>query len=62
MRLVGLMLCVSVMTACGDKVPESRAAKEIGNVPRQAVDRATSGVDSAIQQGADRIREEEKKQ
>ena len=51
-----------MMVACGDKVPESKAAKEVGNIPKQTIDRATTGVDSAIQQGADRIRDEEKKQ
>ena len=58
-------LCLLVMVlvaACGDKVPESKAAKDVGNIPKQTIDRATTGVDSAIQQGADRIREEEKKQ
>jgi hypothetical protein len=62
MKLVCLMMTVLLTAACGDKVPESKAAKEVGNVPKQTVDRATTGVDSAIQQGADRIREEEKKQ
>jgi hypothetical protein len=56
-------LCLLVLVAaCGDKVPESKAAKDVGNIPKQTIDRATTGVDSAIQQGADRIREEEKKQ
>ena len=62
MRLVCLMMTVLLMAACGDKVPESKAAKEVGNIPKQTIDRATTGVDSAIQQGTDRIREEEKKQ
>jgi len=62
MKLVCLMMTVLLTAACGDEVPESKAAKEVGNVPKQTVDRATTGVDSAIQQGADRIREEEKKQ
>jgi hypothetical protein len=56
------MMAVLLMAACGDKVPESKAAKEVGNAPKRAIDRATTGVDSAIQLGADRIREEEKKQ
>lgn len=62
MRLVSLMSTVLLVVACGDKVPESKAAREVGNIPKQTVDRATTGVDSAIQQGAERIREEEKKQ
>jgi hypothetical protein len=56
------LLVMVFIAACGDKVPESKAAKDVGNIPKQSIDRATTGVDSAIQQGADRIREEEKKQ
>ncbi len=57
LTLVALLL----LAACGDKVPESKAAKEIGNIPKQTIDKASAGVDAAIQQGADRTKEEEKK-
>ena len=52
-----LLLCV----ACGDKVPESKAAKDIGAIPRQAIDKTTTNVDAAIQKGVDRTKEEDKK-
>jgi len=59
-RVLSLVVWL-VVAACGDKVPESKAAKEVGNIPKQAIDRATTGVDSAIQQGAERMKEEDKK-
>ena len=52
-----LLLCV----ACGDKVPESKAAKDIGAIPKQAIDKTTINVDAAIQKGVDRTKEEDKK-
>ena len=61
MRKVLTLFAWSLLAACGDKLPESKAAKEIGNIPRQTVDRATTGVDAAIQQGAERVKEEDKK-
>ena len=51
----------SLLAACGDKVPESKTAREIGNIPKQTIDKAGAGVDAVIQQGADRTREEERK-
>ncbi len=50
-----------VLAACGDKVPESKAAKDIGNIPKQTVDKATTGVESAMTQGADRLKDAEAK-
>ena len=52
-----LLLCV----ACGDKVPESKAAKDIGAIPKQTIDKTTINVDAAIQKGVDRTKEEDKK-
>ena len=57
MARVVTMLVVALLVACGDKVPESKAAKDLGNVPRQTIDRVSTGIDSSIQQGADRARE-----
>ena len=55
------ILALGLFAACGDKVPESKAAKDLGNVPKQTIDRVSSGINGSIQQGADRVREEEKK-
>lgn len=53
---------VALLSSCDDKVPESKAAKELGNVPKQTIDKAANAVDAAVQQGADRLKEEDKKQ
>ena len=49
------------LAACGDKVPESKAAKELGNVPKQTLDKATTGVNQALTQNADKLKEAEEK-
>ena len=62
MRLPVVVTLVALLAACGDKVPESKAAKDLGNVPKQTLDKASAGVAGAMQQGTDRTREEDKKQ
>ena len=49
-----------LVAACGDKVPQSEAAKQIGNIPKQTIDNAAAGVNKAMQQGSERL--EEKKE
>ena len=57
-----LACCALVfLAACGDKVPESKAAKELGNVPKQTLDKATTGVNQALTQNADKLKEAEEK-
>ena len=51
--VLSALLCVG---ACGDKVPESKAAKELGNIPKQTLDKATTGVDQALTKGAEKDR------
>ena len=61
MRL--LLACVVLMlAACGDKVPESEAAKRIGQQPKQTVDSVSSKVGNAMQQGqgSERLKEDQK--
>ena len=57
LALVGLLAA-----ACGDKVPESEAAKRIGQQPKKAVDSVSSKVGNLMQQGQDseRLKEEQK--
>ena len=52
-----------LLAACGDKVPESEAAKRLGQQPKKLVDRVTTDVGKAMQQGQDseRLKEEEQK-
>lgn len=57
MKLAISVLALAMLAACGDKVPESKAAKEIGNLPKQTMDKAVSGVENAMTQGADRLKD-----
>ena len=42
----------AALAGCGDKVPESQAAKRVGDQPKQTVNKATEDVTKALQQGA----------
>jgi PBP1b-binding outer membrane lipoprotein LpoB len=47
---IDLVLLVAVALAgCGDKVPESSAAKKVGEQPKQIVDKVTTDVTKAMQ-------------
>ncbi len=59
-RLVSVVALL-LLVACGDKVPESKAAKELGNVPKQTMDKAVSGVENAMTQGAERLKDGDEK-
>ena len=52
--LIAVTLLVSV--ACGDKVPESEGAKNLGAAPKQTVDKVVTDVGKAMDQGAERTR------
>ena len=60
MRLLPLLVAALLMAGCG-KVPESGAAKKIGEQPKQVVDKAAADVGKALQQGADARREADEK-
>jgi hypothetical protein len=53
---------VLVLAACGDKVPESEAAKRIGQQPKKTVDSVSSKVGDLMQQGqgSERLKEDQK--
>jgi hypothetical protein len=55
------LLAVVLLAACGDKVPESKAAKEVGNAPKQTVDKAAAGVNDAMGKAAERAQDQEEK-
>jgi predicted small lipoprotein YifL len=61
MKAILLVSMVLSLAACGDKVPESKAAKDLGNLPKQTLDKATTGVDQALTQNADKLKEAEEK-
>jgi len=50
-----------LLTACGNKVPESEAAKKLGNIPKQTEDKVRSDVTKALQRGVERDREADQK-
>ncbi len=62
-RIEALLVVALLLAACGDKVPESEAARRLGQQPKKIVDRVTTDVGSAMQQGQDseRLKEEEPK-
>jgi hypothetical protein len=51
--------CALVLGGCGDKVPQSEAAKRIGEVPKQTIDKAAADTATALRQSADRNRDPE---
>jgi hypothetical protein len=61
MRAILVGATLALLAACGDKVPQSEAAKQIGNQPKQTVDKASQDAAKALQQGSDRTREADKK-
>ena len=58
MKPLAAAVLVLAFAGCGDRVPESEAAKKIGSAPKQTVDRATQGVNEAMQKGAERAKKE----
>jgi hypothetical protein len=60
-KTIALLAVALLLTACGDKVPQSEAAKNIGSIPKQTVDRAAERTTEALKQGAERTVQEEKR-
>ncbi len=56
-------MALLLVAACGDKVPESEAARRIGQQPKKLVDSVSSKVGDAMQQGqgSERLKEDEQK-
>ena len=62
LRKTSALALLVLAAACGDKVPESEAAKRIGQQPKKTVDSVSSKVGDLMQQGqgSDRLQEEQK--
>ncbi len=56
------VLLAAALAGCGDKVPQSEAAKKLGSQPKQVVDKAAADVNKALQQGAERRQEADSRQ
>jgi ABC-type sugar transport system substrate-binding protein len=57
-RRTSLLAAVALalaLTACSEE-----QSKEIGRIPKKTMDKATDDVNKAMQQGADRLRKEDK--
>ncbi len=57
-----LAFVVVSLAGCGDKVPESAAAKKIGEQPKQILDKVTTDVNKALQKGTEARQDAEKKE
>lgn len=64
MKTKMLLSCLILMTlaACGNKTPESQAAKDVGNIPKQTLDKATNDTNAALQKGMERDKKADEKQ
>lgn len=62
MRALFAVAAFAVLAGCGDKVPQSEASKKLGDQPKQVVDKAAVDTTKALQQGADRSADADKKQ
>ena len=62
MRVLFIACAFALIAGCGEKVPQSETAKKIGDRPKQVLDKAAADTAKALQQGADRSRDDEKKQ
>jgi len=60
-KTIALLAIALLLAACGDKVPQSEAAKKIGSLPKQTVDRAAERTTEALKQGAERNAREEQR-
>ena len=56
------LLALLLVAACGDKVPESEAARRVGQQPKKTIDSVSSKVGNLMQQGQDseRLKEDQK--
>jgi len=61
-RIVSVALLLLTCLAACSKLPESREAKKIGNIPKQTIDKAQADLGKALQQGEERTREADQKQ
>ena len=50
------------LVGCGDKTPESEAARKLGQQPKNIVNKAEADVNKALQQGMQQRQQAEKKE
>ena len=62
-RRTSLLFALLLLAACGDKVPESEAAKRVGQQPKKTLDSVSGKVNDLMQQqgqGSERLKEGDK--
>ncbi len=61
MRTLLAVAAAFAIAGCGDKVPQSEAAKKVGDQPKQVIDKTAGDAAKALQQGAERTADADKK-
>ncbi|MGQ0509852.1 MAG: hypothetical protein ACT4P9_04500 [Betaproteobacteria bacterium] len=59
---VGAAVFALFLHGCGDKVPQSEAAKSVGEHPKQVLNKVEADVNKALQQGIGQRQQAEKKE
>jgi len=62
-RRTSLLAALLLLAACGDKLPESEAAKRVGQQPKKTLDSVSGKVNDLMQQqgqGSERLKEGDK--
>lgn len=57
MRKYLLLAVVAMLLGCGDRMPESKAAKDAGKAPKQTLDKAAAGAADAMSEAAERAKD-----
>lgn len=56
------MVFALFLHGCGDKVPQSEAARKVGEQPKQVLDKVETDVNKALQKGMEQRQQAEKKE
>jgi hypothetical protein len=57
MKTLAAALVLACLAGCGDKVPESAAARKVGAAPKQAMDATVNTATKALEQGESATRD-----
>lgn len=59
---IGAVVFALFLHGCGDKLPQSEAAKKVGEQPKQLLNQVETDVNKALQMGIEQRRQAEKKE
>ena len=57
MKTLAAALVLACLAGCGDKVPESEAARKVGAAPKQAMDATVNSATKSLEQGENATRD-----